>query len=311
VQRQSREPDTKRRRISTEEEDGPSYISTSKSRSVTPSRRNIEQASLPAHVTIEDSDEEADKSYIQPKTRHAKTPPSQSQAPQEAIVIISDDENDQIVSRQNENATPAEAEDDDFSGDEGPNPVITLFIEPRIPNTKPLLVHRKYNQRMKDVRLAWCKHNDLTPAQTAETIFTWNDIRIFDVQSCKGLGIQVDEDGIPYILTEDDIPATLENVALVATTRKIMDEEKLKEKRRTDIISQEPDYTATPEPSLEKEYRVILRSKSYPEHKLRLKEVSSMSSGYFLVLTHYLGNHHGESGHRIPTSQWSSGQSDC
>jgi hypothetical protein len=232
------------------------------------------------HITIDDSDDDDnDKSYIPPASKTTAAPIPAAAPTPEAIIILSDDEDNQAGQAQKDGSTAVEEDFPDSSDDEGPNPVLTVFIVPRIPNTKPLLVKRKYNQVLKDVRLAWCKHNNLTPAETATIIFTWRDRRVFDIQSCKSLGIKIDEDGIPYILT-DDIRAELENVALIATTRNIMEEEKRDEKKRTELIpdepSEQPSQTATSEPTGEQQYKVVLRSKSYPDQKLILKEVCAL-----------------------------------
>ncbi|KAL2829341.1 ubiquitin-2 like Rad60 SUMO-like-domain-containing protein [Aspergillus pseudoustus] len=69
------------------------------------------------------------------------------------------------------------------------NTVVQILITSKIPNTKPLIIHRKMSQPLKGVRLAWCIHQNL-PKDLHPTVFlTWKGRRLFDVTTCRSLNI--------------------------------------------------------------------------------------------------------------------------
>ncbi|KAJ6092896.1 hypothetical protein N7486_008185 [Penicillium sp. IBT 16267x] len=70
------------------------------------------------------------------------------------------------------------------------DPVVQILITSEIPNTKPLLVHRKMSQGLREVRLEWCKRQGLTTGAKSPVYLTWRDRRLFDVTTCRTLGIK-------------------------------------------------------------------------------------------------------------------------
>jgi len=81
---------------------------------------------------------------------------------------------------------------------EAPSPVLSLLIHSPLPDTTPLMVKRRLNQRLKEVRVAWIKKQQGVGALPADldmtTIFlTWRDKRLFDFTTCKSLGVTLDE----------------------------------------------------------------------------------------------------------------------
>jgi hypothetical protein len=155
------------------------------------------------------------------------------------------------------------------------NPVISILIEPRIPNTVPLMVKRLYLQNFKGVRLAWCQHNIerklLDPSLESDVIFTWRGRKIFDLQTCKSLGLGLDEEGLPTLEDLNGIPQLFDKVAIQATTEKIESEERRNKLANKAAVTEEP--ASSPQQSVERQYRVILRSRDYADQKLIVKEV--------------------------------------
>ncbi|KAF2665871.1 hypothetical protein BT63DRAFT_458232 [Microthyrium microscopicum] len=188
-----------------------------------------------------------------------------------AVIELSDDED-------NTNTAHKDTDDDEPEAktltpppaDTGPNPVMDIFIEPNIPNTKPLLVQRKYKQTLKEVRHAWARVNNLTPTETSAMFLTWRGRRIFDVQSCKSMGIFLDHHGFPYMKSEDLGDQPIDKVAVVATTKAIVEAEKaaaeLAKKQREEGYGQLVD-----EPKV-RDFKLILQSKNYDEQRIRIKE---------------------------------------
>jgi len=81
-----------------------------------------------------------------------------------------------------------------------PNPILSLLIHSTLPNTTPLLVKRRLNQRLKEVRLAWI-NKQLTSGVSQDASFpppdkiilTWRNKRCYDFTSCASLGLVIDE----------------------------------------------------------------------------------------------------------------------
>lgn len=68
--------------------------------------------------------------------------------------------------------------------------VVQILITSEIENTKPLIVHRKISQSLREVRLAWCKRQGFTEAMQSSVFLTWKGRRLFDVTTCKSLEIK-------------------------------------------------------------------------------------------------------------------------
>lgn len=88
--------------------------------------------------------------------------------------------------------------------------VVQILITSEIENTKPLIIHRKASQSLREVRLAWCKRQGITEEFQSSVFLTWKGRRLFDVTTCKSLGVNVvnNSDGFPDLLysSVDDGP---------------------------------------------------------------------------------------------------------
>ncbi|KAL5363741.1 ubiquitin-2 like Rad60 SUMO-like-domain-containing protein [Aspergillus floccosus] len=67
--------------------------------------------------------------------------------------------------------------------------VIEILITSKIKDTKPLIVQRKLTQSLKEVRLVWCSRQNLPKESQSAVYLTWKGKRLFDVTTCKSLGI--------------------------------------------------------------------------------------------------------------------------
>ena len=66
---------------------------------------------------------------------------------------------------------------------------VQILITSAMENTKPLIVIRKMSQSLRDVRLAWIKRQNLPIGAQSSVILTWKGRRLFDVTTCRSLGI--------------------------------------------------------------------------------------------------------------------------
>ncbi|QDS72805.1 hypothetical protein FKW77_006525 [Venturia effusa] len=253
----------------------------------------VKPKKAPVIVSLDSDDDDDDESLYKPPPQR---PPVKKLEPKQQPTPTQDDESDidsdeefpELVRNAKAKAKQQELErlrrsselqradgtSESPAVEEGPNPPIKIFIDPRIPDTQPLVVTRKWNQRFREVRNAWCERQSFV-ADFAETvIFTWKGIRIFDVASCKSLGIKLNEDGEPYLPGSDGIDEDMSQIVLVATTLAIVEQEKKaaaeEEKRKED---QSNGITAGPPAAPEKKkVKIMLNAKDYPTHKLIVQE---------------------------------------
>ncbi|KAJ6020795.1 hypothetical protein N7540_006299 [Penicillium herquei] len=82
------------------------------------------------------------------------------------------------------------------------DPAVQILITSDIPNVKPLIVHRKMSQGLREVRLEWCRRQGFTSETQSAIYLTWQGRRLFDVTTCRSLGIKPAEPN--SILSMDD-----------------------------------------------------------------------------------------------------------
>ncbi|KAJ5468682.1 hypothetical protein N7475_006434 [Penicillium sp. IBT 31633x] len=85
------------------------------------------------------------------------------------------------------------------------DPVVQIIISSEIPNTKPLLVHRKLSQSLREVRLAWCNRQKFEPELQSSVYLTWKGRRLFDVTTCRSLGIKAGGNSSSVLNIDDDV----------------------------------------------------------------------------------------------------------
>ncbi len=158
-------------------------------------------------------------------------------------------------------------------------PVIEILITSQIANTKPLIVSRRLTQRLKDVRITWCQRQGFDSEATAAIFLTWKGKRLFDVTTCRSLGIGVDASGKVALEGEKDVLGE-ENrqIHMEAMTDEILEAYK---KARSELGPgkvESKDEGITELPKQPVGTKIILRSKDYEEFKLIVKPVCSACS---------------------------------
>jgi hypothetical protein len=154
------------------------------------------------------------------------------------------------------------------------NPIIEVFVEPAIPDTMPVAVKIHYQQAFKEVRQSWCRTNiaagKLQQSEEPDVIIKLNGRKVYDVQTCKSLGVGLDAAGLPTIKDAHGIPQSLEMVHIQATTRQLDEEER---ERRLKTATDEPEAPESPEEAKEPVYRLIMRSRDHDELKISVRKV--------------------------------------
>ena len=150
------------------------------------------------------------------------------------------------------------------------DPMIEIFISSVIEGSNPLIVRRKLSQKVKEVRLIWCDKQfiDGQPfpkALKASIFLTWRGKRLFDVTSCKSLGLMIDETGQLYSDGEGVMDG---KVHFQAWTQDLFDsnQRRLAAQNR-DNSEEEPEVT---EPTVEK-IKLCMKAKGMEPVKLQVK----------------------------------------
>ncbi len=155
------------------------------------------------------------------------------------------------------------------------DPIVQILITSSIPNTTPLIVFRKLSQRLKDVRLAWTDRQRLSGDTSQHVFLTWRGKRLFDVTTCKSLGIAVDTKG--RILAKDDVLGDEEGrIHMEAMTHDILDHRR---RAKTEAAAKSEngiralDTQKQAQQRDENQIRIILKAKGFEDLKLKVKAV--------------------------------------
>jgi hypothetical protein len=155
-----------------------------------------------------------------------------------------------------------------------PDPIVQILITSHIPGTEPLIVSRKISQRLKDVRLAWCERQHFAPEFIPTVFLTWRGNRLFDVTTCKSLGIGVDGEGDILLKGRKDIMGEEDRqIHMEATTDEIITGHQKAKQRITNGIEEDEVEEAGPVQNKEAQLRIILKAKSFEDFKLIVKPV--------------------------------------
>lgn len=157
-----------------------------------------------------------------------------------------------------------------------PDPVVQILITSPLPNTEPLIVSRRISQRLKDVRLVWCERQHFSPEFIPKVFLTWNGNRLFDVTTCKSLGIAADPDGNILLKGRKDIMGEQNGqVHMEATTEEILakDQRNKRSIRSENAEEREVEEVVPVVEEAEAGVRIILKSKDYGELKVVVKPV--------------------------------------
>ncbi|KAI9766538.1 MAG: hypothetical protein M1840_006496 [Geoglossum simile] len=164
-----------------------------------------------------------------------------------------------------------------------PDPIVQIFISSRIANTQPLIVNRRTGQRLKDVRVTWCDRQGFNAEEKASVFLTWKGKRVFDVTTCKSLGISADAEGNVAWRGHEDGLGGDNRVHMEAMTEEIF----LEIKNRTagsgysGIGNTEQGAEKEPEveekPKVEPSVKLTLKSQGYDDFKLIVKPSTTIA----------------------------------
>lgn len=179
-----------------------------------------------------------------------------------------------------DNGAPAKSPDTSFpppGKNDGEVPqketVVQIFITSDLKNTKPLIVQRKLSQRLKDVRLAWCRRQGFSKEMTATVFLMWKGIKLFDVATCKSLDLQERENDQLFMGDEDEEDEEIK-VHMEAVTEEILEAQKRQAQEGS--MEDEEEKPADDDDNPQR-VRLTLRSPDLEEFKIIVKPNTQIS----------------------------------
>jgi hypothetical protein len=162
-------------------------------------------------------------------------------------------------------------------------PVVDIFIDPMIPDAKPLRVKVRTDTTLEKTRLAWCAKEGYSPEMTKEVYFTYKRTRVYDSTTVKRLGIQVDRHGNVSVEGDSNIydDTNIPKVVVEAWTDKLFQQHKREEAEaataRRKAAEPPPvteERTPTPEPvPVVQKIRLHMKAKGKEDYKICVNPV--------------------------------------
>lgn len=166
-----------------------------------------------------------------------------------------------------------------------PDPTIQILITSPIPDTQPLIVHRKLSQRLQECRLAWCGRQGFSEVLTRGVFLVYKMRKLYDVTTCKSLGMKFDAEGrlvgesgrSVFDSSDDD-----GRIHVQAVTEDLFAQMKAGRRagaRAPPAGTQHPDEdnadtpTAEADAASEELIRVVLKAKGHKDFRLKVKPV--------------------------------------
>ncbi|QKX62611.1 uncharacterized protein TRUGW13939_09772 [Talaromyces rugulosus] len=194
---------------------------------------------------------------------------------------LTNDESHNNESRNNNtsranSSRPPEALHSDFTKDRVPeenDEIVQIFVSSAIKNTRPLLVHRRISQRFRDVRVTWCERQGFDNKMTSSVYLTWNKRRLFDVTTCRSLGVKGASSPI-YDTSQFEDETSPGNEPLRIHVEAVTDE--LLQSQADETLHSSSKLAKSevkPEPS----FSIALRSRDYEEIWIKVRKRTKVS----------------------------------
>lgn len=256
-----------------------------------------------------DNDEQSDTDTLYDAPRQKSTPRKDLEKTQKSVVIpgeVEEDDDDEefreLIAKAKERKRQRELEEqrraarlstmspsgNQTIGTDAPTatkPVLNVFIEPGIEGMKGAVIKVSVLKKIKDIREAWCKHNELSSDRSADVIITWRghiqyDYTLLKTMLSSGAGITIDADGnLKCNGNYEGLTSDLSKVHVLATTKVLHEAKKAREKLEKqsappeEILPEEEIAEQVAEPKATDFRKIIMRNKEYGELKLKIRAV--------------------------------------
>jgi hypothetical protein len=182
-----------------------------------------------------------------------------------------------------EDRTPTPIAGPSTSQHDRPDPAVQILVTSPIPNTNPLIVHRKLSQRLQEIRQVWCSKQGFSKDFSDGVFFVYRMRRVYDATTCRSLGLDIDAFG-NIVLKGAEGKEGVEKVHLEAMTEEVLREAKKEREREKEgrgngeIPIGDGDASAGVQQEAGEEaegrIRLILKAKTRKDFKIIVKPVS-------------------------------------
>lgn len=165
-------------------------------------------------------------------------------------------------------------------GEASKAPIAQLFIDPEIPDAKPLMVKVRIDSTIEKPRQAWCAKQGFPADMTRDVFFTWKGTRLYDSTTIKRLGMQVDKngnvsvEGDPNIYDDVNVPKVMVQAWTEALFQQWTKEDAAAKKLAAEVPPVVEEREPTSEPVLQvTKVRLILKAKGRDDFRLSVHPV--------------------------------------
>lgn len=171
--------------------------------------------------------------------------------------------------------SPSKAADDE--------PKVDILVSSDLPNTRPVRITRLLSQNLAPVRKVWCQRNGMDEGTTKTIFLTWRGTRLFDVTTCKNMGIRpTTTDDFQIGADEESKAKPSQRIAMEAMTEEIF--ERKRRQRLETAVAEELEHDASEDelpvkeaPPLSKEIRLTLKSPGLEDLKTKVRPNTSVT----------------------------------
>jgi hypothetical protein len=248
----------------------------------------------PLVIDLGDSDSDGADPIDYPKhtTAHAQSTRHTALDDDDELEEVSDPRLAALAARARERAANKARAAASPSGDGEPSkaPVVDVFIDPMIPDAKPLRVKVRTDSTLERTKSAWCAKEGYSPEMTRAVFFTWKGTRLYDSTTVKRLGIQIDEHGNVSVEGDSNIydETNIPKVIVEAWTDTLFQQHKREEaeaataKRKAaepPPVIEERTPTPEPAPTVQK-IRLKMKAKGMDEYKISVNPVRHYTKSF-------------------------------
>lgn len=154
-------------------------------------------------------------------------------------------------------------------------PTAEILITSKIPGTDVKVIKRRIDQRMKEVRLAWCSCQQFSDLESQRIVLVFRGSRVFDVDTPRSIGIGVDTFGDVVVEGERDSLGSVDRrIHMEAMYEEDLERLAKERERAQDLELDDAEFEPPPEPQ-EPQIKIILRARGMEDFKLIVKPVRS------------------------------------
>ena len=153
-------------------------------------------------------------------------------------------------------------------------PIAEILITSKIPGTDVKVIKRRIDQRLKEVRLAWCSCQEFSDLESQRIVLLFKKSRVFDVDTPRSIGIGVDAFGdIVMEGEQDSLGSADRRIHMEAIYEEDLQNLAMEQEQARDPELDDAELEPPPPEPQEPQIKIILRARGMENFKLIVKPV--------------------------------------